>query len=126
MSGLWFPVPGGTFLHPLPSTSETHLRVILHVSDGLALIAPVCTLRAHHRPEIAHCVLNPGDHPFIRHPSFVDFSWTQPVETALLAQWVAQGRARHKPGLPDHVFRFVLEEAKHSRAMPARFRDMLR
>ncbi|MCC4634121.1 hypothetical protein [Xanthomonas dyei] len=36
------------------------------------LLVPLCTVRAGHDPS---CYVGPGDHPFLRHDSFIDYRY---------------------------------------------------
>jgi hypothetical protein len=78
MSG-WRPLPGHTLLVPSGSVG-LHLfililgPVVLPSYGGQAQLAMVSMTTL--RPGIPHdpaCVLQPGDHPFIRHPSYVAY-----------------------------------------------------
>lgn len=63
---------GDAFLLPIPKPDDHHLFfVVSPVSDGEALMVNVITVR----PSVTDrtVVLEPGDHPFIRKPSAVNY-----------------------------------------------------
>lgn len=58
--------------------------------DGLAVIANVTTLR-HNADRTV--ILQPGDHPLLRHPSFVLYSDCQIINVPDLQKWIETGIA---------------------------------
>ncbi|RME85385.1 MAG: hypothetical protein D6771_03310 [Zetaproteobacteria bacterium] len=66
--------------------------------------------------------MNPGDHPFIKHESFVDFSFTKEKSTKEIQGWVNKGTAEPRECLSNAVLTYVRNEAKKSKAMPRRFK----
>ncbi len=120
---LWFPIEGGSFLFPLlPNGDDAHLRLILcKTEDSRFIHAPVCTLNGH-PPAIAHCRLSIGDHPFIRHDSFVDFKWTQIHHFTEIMEMTSSGNAKGQESMSMEILEYVRQEAAKARSMPRKFR----
>jgi hypothetical protein len=71
--------PGDAYIEDATAARAGHLRVVIAVtSDGQAVTVGCTT---HRPPCDESCILEPGDHPFIRHKSVLDFRVTT-VETA--------------------------------------------
>ncbi len=50
------------------------------------------------------CLLNVGDHPFIRHTSFVFYAEAKIAKTARIQSGFEQGKLTRQPDLADDVF----------------------
>ncbi len=124
MQPLWFPVAGGTFLFPLDK-QKAHLQVILMVHKEEVLFAPVCSLRECYSDEITSCRLRKGEHPFIRHESFVHFRFARLAGWNEALLWVREGRAKPYECLAENVWAHVVQQALGSRAMKRKFRRWL-
>lgn len=83
------PARGDTLL--IPTGPSQHLFVILndpYGSIGEVVLVPICSIR---RRWDTTCALHPGDHPFIRHPSYVEYRHGRIERLAVLQRGVANG-----------------------------------
>ena len=63
---------GWTFLIPSGPNKKNHLFFVLnHPDDNTDAV--LASLSSMHRRADRTCVLRPGDHPFIRHESYIDY-----------------------------------------------------
>jgi hypothetical protein len=70
-----------------------HLFIVLTEPDsmsGRVVVVPIVTERAHTDKTVR---LDHGDHPFIKHPSNVDFGAARYAFVAKLAEAIARGEA---------------------------------
>lgn len=68
----------------------SHLMVCLAANrpENKAIIVPIVSLRNN---SDTSCVLNMGDHPFIRHPSCADYAFIRAIPLAKIDDDVARG-----------------------------------
>jgi hypothetical protein len=89
---------GDTFLMEPWSGGKRHLWVVVTEPDSESfecVIVSIATLRGNCDQTV---VLQPGDHPFIRHPSVVFFADARIVDARRLDQAIAAGKCeRHQP-----------------------------
>jgi len=89
----WVLVRGGTLL--IPSGPKHHLHVILNEPLTLAGFEPDACLLLGISTVVPRCdmtcPLDPGCHPFIKDPSFIEYRWPQIVRQAHLHKQVEVG-----------------------------------
>lgn len=81
-------VPGDAFLLAKPGQAVRHLWVIVTQPEGTRLRAVMVNLTTQRPHSDTTVVLAPGDHPFIRHATVVNYSDARFVEVGRLeAAW---------------------------------------
>lgn len=106
------PVRKGTLF--IPSGGADHLHIVMNdpVFDPIAghelvLAANVSTIyegRAHD----SSCVLNVGDHPFIRHPSYISYRHADLYRADGLAAKIASGEVTQGVDISEQIFQTIL------------------
>ena len=82
---------GDTVLMPKPGQETAHLWIIVtapEAGSGQAVMVNLTTQRPHSDTTV---VLNAGDHPFVRHPTVVNFSDARFVDVRQLEQGIRAG-----------------------------------
>lgn len=118
---------GDCFLgEPEGKAQKRHLKIILTEPDSnsMVVIATVTTLK-HPEGQAVECILREGDHPFIKHDSFVDFRRTTARLSSSISDGLDNRELIRKEALTPEVFERVLKAAKSSRKMPPRIKAML-
>ncbi|MFN0104933.1 MAG: hypothetical protein ACKV2U_22970 [Bryobacteraceae bacterium] len=107
------------------SGPKSHLWVLLAdpTEDGISVIVSVTTLR-HNADKTV--ILQPGDHPFIRHPSFVLFADSQFVSTVDLGKWIETGFAKPHQPFSSKLLKDVLEGVMASDFTPRKIIDFFK
>lgn len=84
---------GDSFLLPKPDQDVSHLWVLVTEPDvtGEAVMVNLTTQRPHSDTTV---VLQPGDHPFIRHPTVVNYSDARLVNAPQLDAAINAGICR--------------------------------
>lgn len=104
-------VPGATFQYPGTHTNpdKLHLTVVLtdpNLAMGrMVLVVPIITQRR--RCDLT-CVIRVGDHPFIKHPSCVDYSRMFLRSEAQLIKMLESGAAVQEAPMPSDVLERIL------------------
>jgi len=113
---------GDTFLVP---DSDDHLWVVIsdpNVDPSRVVI--VCFLS--HQPHYDQaCVLEPGDHPFIKHPTCVNYPDARIESAALLERLKGDGRLKPKTPLSSGILDRIRSAAEDSE-IPTEGYDILR
>ena len=109
-----------------PEGGKRHLKIVLSEPnrDKLVVVVTVTSLREAKWKDTS-CVLREGDHPFIRHDSFVAFSKAQVVPALEILRKLHSGELVRKEELEPAVFDRVLAAAKASRRMRGKPKSML-
>lgn len=124
----WRHEPGATLLVP-SGPHGLHLFIILLGPVALPSYGPdlqtgmvsVTTIRSGVPHDVA-CELRAGDHPFVRHPSYVAYRYMRIDRATHIAQMVASGVWKtHEPCTPELLAR-VTAGARRSRLIPRAFK----
>jgi hypothetical protein len=97
--------PGDTFIAPLTSRAIEHLWIVLTNADAENKAVAVNITTRHSLSETT-VVLEDGDHPFVKHPSVINYSDAQlidlkAVETAIEKQPRHFVCKAHEPCSPE-------------------------
>jgi len=91
---------------------EEHLWVV--ISDPLLDVAdPVIVVRltTYRKGRESACILQPGDHEFVKHATAVDYEWALDIPNAALEGFVGGGKAirlkQLTPGVLDRIRRGI-------------------
>jgi hypothetical protein len=113
---------GDTFLIP---ALDDHLWIVLSdpAIDRVNVVL-VCLLswQPHHDQA---CILEPGDHPFVKHSTCVHYPWARTVTDARLEELKRDGKLRLRPPLLADVLDRVRTSAA-SGDIPTECYDILR
>jgi hypothetical protein len=117
---------GDTFLIPSPQEDEcAHLHVVISdpekEPDGVVLV-PITTWESY---KDESCLLQPGDHPFIKHASCVQYRDARIVPAARLARAIAGGQIRSREPVSSELLARILAGAGESRFLPAEHGNIL-
>ena len=102
-----------------------HLKIILTEPNaaGLVAIATVTSLKGQALP--SQCVLQAGDHPFIKHASIVDFKFSEVRDCKDILARQFKGEIAPKEELDPAVFERVLKAAKSAKRIHERVKALL-
>lgn len=121
--------PGDTLLvkDPNPWDDRRHLFIVvtdptIH-PEGL-LLMPCLESRTPHTRDLS-CRLQPGDHPFVRHESVVNYRDAVVIGPAGLDALIASGHAKRKEPLRPEVLARVVEGAHASPTLDPEKRALL-
>lgn len=115
---------GDTFLGGGEVHGENHLWLIINDPPGhagVALIVNVSTLRPN--AETA-CIVQPGEHPFIRHDSYVRYGSARKVKVADLAEAVRKGLLKPHQAASNAFLEKVRAGAKASPLLAGELRAL--
>jgi len=105
---------GKTYLAPTssethPAIKHRHLFIVLTdpSKTGEVVTVGISTIRDSTPDGALTCRLNAGDHPFIRHPSYVDYHRARVESAALVESKFAHGIIRPLDDLGDDALRKV-------------------
>jgi hypothetical protein len=100
-----------------------HLRFVITDPDvdGMVLVVGMSTVRGTGREDLS-CVLQPGDHPSVDHPSLVRYDRAIEISFMKLIQEKLRGEITLVDNLPPNVTRRIQEGARKSTALRQKFR----
>ena len=116
---------GDTFLGGGEVHGEDHLWLIINdppAHAGAAVIVNVSTLRPNAETT---CIVQPGEHPFIKHDSYVRYGSARGVNVADLAEAVKKGLLRPHQAAGKALLEKARAGAKASPFLAAEFRALL-
>lgn len=109
-----FSVEARATLHFPTPPDNYHLFVILTnpvPPAGQVLMVPICTVRKNHD---GTCILQPGDHVFIQHESYVAYAKCRVDQADTLHKGIDTGLITDRGLLAEKVFARILAGAKKS------------
>lgn len=119
-----------TLLYPTGPASDpnrNHLHIVLtdpYGPPGQVLLVPVCSVKdeAHDKS----CILKPEDHPFVKHDSFIDYTFARVEPARKLAEGVENGVFVEKNPISEEVCRRVADGLLNSKFTKRFFKNFLR
>ena len=87
---------GQTYLIEIPNPSNKHLFIIIlepNPKSGQTIILPIDSNNFDNAPTVE---LKPGDHAFVKVPSFVSYPFARIVTTSYLENLINKGKAEPK------------------------------
>jgi hypothetical protein len=101
------------------SRAGGHLCVAVCHEDanGMMLMVPICTVAGAHENE---CVVNVGDLPEVKHPSYAAYQLVKYVDRANLQRLIREGDASIGGPLADGVFARIVAGFRASRHVTPR------
>jgi hypothetical protein len=121
-------VPGDTLLIKAPESwdDRRHLFVVIAGPDDQGILLLPCLETLVDWTRDHSCILGPGDHPFIKHPSAINYARTLLTDAPNLDGLIANGRAIRRPTLEPGVLARVIEGALVSPSLAPRLKAMVR
>lgn len=116
---------GDTFLGGGEIHGEHHLWLIINdpaAHHNLALIVNVTTLRLDAE---STCLVAPGEHPFVKHDSYVRFAGARQARVADLAAAVKKGLLKPQQAASKTLLEKIRTGAQASPQLPCELRALL-
>lgn len=97
-------IPSGTFSDP----NKKHLFVILtdQCNNAKHLLVPTCSIKEGKYYD-ATCIIKAGDHPFIRHTSYIDYRLITERFSQQLSQSIQSGNLFLKEPCAESIFQKI-------------------
>lgn len=114
---------GDTFHAPLPPNNQPHLFVVIsdpRQDDSRVVLVPLMTIDGDDETQDLSCCLKVGDHPFVQHPTYVNFRCAARPS----AETILERAKRGKPVSTELLVR-IREAAGKSDFLPLECRDIL-
>ena len=115
---------GDTFFHR--NGNKRHLHVVLSDPQKNPNAVYVVTLTTHAANKDQSCVLDRGDHPFIRHKTTVSYNRTELQTAALWEDRFNKGQIVPRQHMKPEVLDRILEGAAISDKVPKKCRKLLK
>lgn len=118
---------GQTFLSEEVKTKtgdKRHLMIVVEEKDGEYLIVPATTWNEKLPAGIQDdsCILNAGDHSFIKHKSWLDFRFAQAKPSIEILQGLLNGLLIRKDDLNPDLLAFIQAKTEISDRLPSKFK----
>jgi hypothetical protein len=94
-------------------------------SQPHVLLACVTSIKEGSEPLEDCCLLNPGDHPFVQHPSYVDYRFTRLERLDHVQKCVDQGTFIAKEPCSPELIRRIVAGALRSRRISREYKHLL-
>jgi len=118
--------PGDTFLLPKSPNATEHLWIVLtgpHGTPPQAVMVNITTQRLHSDTTV---VLDRGDHPFVRHPSVVNYADARMVAADALRNAVDSGSFRSHARCSEELLEKIRAGLLRSPYTPTRIKEHFR
>ncbi len=118
---------GQTFLSEEVKTKsgdKRHLMIVVEEKDGEYLIVPATTWNEKIPAGIQDdsCILNVGDHSFIKHKSWLDFRFAQAKPSIEILQGLLNGLLIRKEDLAPDLLAYIQARTECSDRLPSKFK----
>ena len=118
---------GQTFLSEEVKTKtgdKRHLMIVVEEKDGEYLIVPATTWNEKLPSGIQDdsCILNVGDHSFIKHKSWLDFRFAQAKPSIVILQGLLNGLLIRKEDLRPDLLAYIQAKTEISDRLPSKFK----
>jgi hypothetical protein len=113
---------GDTFI---PAKFDHHLWLILSDPEINADKVVIVNLTTHTLDEEPHCILQKGDHPFIKHKTAIRYRDSKCVALPQLEDLVASGGLRKHNPLSAAILKKIRDGASLSKYLPEGCRQIL-
>ena len=118
---------GQTFLSEEVKTKsgdKRHLMIVVEEKDGEYLIVPATTWNEKLPAGVQDdsCILNVGDHSFIKHKSWLDFRFAQAKPSIEILQGLLNGLLIRKEDLRPDLLAYIQAKTETSDRLPSKFK----
>ncbi len=107
------------------SGSKRHLMIVVAEKNGKYLLVPVTTWHDGYRSQDSSCILNKGDHSFIKVKSWICFRKARAESAVVVFNGIHKGIFIPKEDLRQDVFNRVLEATRKSKNLPPKAKMLL-
>lgn len=115
-------IPSG----PAHDPERKHLHIVLtDPVDGQVQVVSVSSIPPNNLYD-SSCTLFAGEHPFVKHDSWVVYRFARLVEAQLLERKVADGEFIAKPVLDTKVYQFIVDGLLESPQASPKMKQFLR
>ncbi|MBP3367024.1 MAG: hypothetical protein J6K96_08575 [Treponema sp.] len=107
---------GQTFLdEPVTEEEIRHLRVVITDAndDNEFLTVSIDTFRSRYQD--ASCIIQPGEHPFIKHTSFVNYRYAKVISFAKIFNGLRNHIFLRKEDVSEELLKKIQEGAKRTK-----------
>lgn len=112
-------VPGYTFLSPNVKYNTKHLYIIIsEIIDGKVLLVNITTQKEH---SDTSCILQKGEHRFIRHTSVVNYADAGDAEVCNIKRAISKGTFIPQKLISSSLLRRIHEGALRSTAFEPKY-----
>jgi hypothetical protein len=102
---------------------DDHLWIV--ISDPTAEEVVIVSLSTRRFGADSSCVLSPGDHPFVRHPTYVAYAFARRVATERLTAALASGDLLPDAPALSELLQRIWDGADVSRMLPLKCKALL-
>lgn len=112
-----------TYLEQPVNNGKRHLRIVItdHNGENEYLTVSVDTLKAPWQDR--SCILNVGDHPFIKHESFVNYRRAKVISFIQLFNGINKGLLIKKEDIGTDVLKRIQDGARKTKFLPTGLKD---
>ncbi len=116
--------PGDTFKSD-PITGISHLHIVV-MDVPVAQEVLLASVTTYEDEKDSTCILEPGDHPFVRHTSCISYRHVRIVSRATLQTLIDKGRLATQPSLAQPVLDRVIAGMRRSPEIRSEVREWIR
>jgi hypothetical protein len=118
--------PGNSYLIPNPPHYETeHLYVIIAINTGNKK-ALIVNLTENKAGKEQGCIINPGEHPFVKKQTTINFAEAKITDIKNLEESVKHGVIKIHAKFEESILKRIQEAALSSPSIPIKCQEFLR
>ena len=117
-----------TFLAPVPSPTQLHLCIAMtEPQEEPEIVVMVNISTVYNKPhEDRTVILQPGDHEFIKHESYVAYEYAKRVRVSILETRHKKAQLTIKDEISDELFEKILDGLFRSSRTPGDIKALCR
>ena len=115
---------GWTLLIPSGPGDGRHLFIFIN-NPGENEDGVLACLSSMHAHADRTCIVNPGDHPFVRHESYIDYRHCRTDSIAHLTTLLEKGYVTRREDASDELVERILDGARRSEHTRRRILELL-
>ncbi len=112
---------GAAFLIPTDSPSSHHLFFVVCNNETHCLLVSLSTVRED-RPCDRSCIIEPGEHPFVKKKSFVNYIRVKEELLSDILAWSANKSHIRKPDASEKLVSKIKKGGAKSKALPKKYK----
>lgn len=127
MNQAWTPKPGDCLLINSGPVGKHLFVIVIEASDGKQpkfISVPICTVREHARIDDA-CILQPGEHPFVKSESFIQYRYARDDSSEHLSKCVHEGTFIPQDSASPALINKIKAGLTNSRFVSRHIKDLL-
>jgi hypothetical protein len=114
---------GDTFLLSIPPNDKHLFVVIAPARSGKYLCVNLTSKRNN---SDTSCVLQPGDHPFVKHESVINYKDTREVDPAVIQNQISRGNSQPYQSVSSEVLNRIQQGGLISKRLKNKYKEYLR